>query len=195
MVGFMTYNSKIQMYDVKNDGHSHVICDINQTFPPITSFLVDPIENMEKIESFLESLPDLASQEELETETILGPVIEAALQTCQVDNNNWFSNEPELNSGETVPPTIRDPQKTVPTGKVYLFHCTLPTYGVDGVTPGRLKARWTTSPEEARKLLGTDKEKQILTPEPSKYYSSLSQKCVVDFGSGVELFLFPPING
>ena len=146
--------------------------------------------------SFLESLPDLIIQDELETETILGPVIEAALQTCQMDSNNWFTNEtinPE--TGETLPPPPKDPSKSIPSGKVYLFHCTLPTYGQDGITPGRLKARWTTSPEEARKLLGTDKEKQILSPEPSKYYSELSQKGVVDFGSGVELFLFPPING
>jgi sec23/sec24 trunk domain len=49
--------------------------------------------------------------------------------------------------------------------------------------------------DEARKLLGTDKEKTLLTPEPSKYYSHLAQTCVAEYGSGVELFLFPPVNG
>ena len=195
LVGFMTYNSKIQVYDVANDGHSHVICDVNSTFPPVTSFLVDPVVHMDKIDSFLHNLPSLVG-DELETETILGPVIEAALQTAQVDNGNWIENDPIVNElGEIIPPSPKDPAKSLPAGKVFLFHCTLPTYGSDGVTPGRLKARWTTSPEEAKKLLGTDKEKQILSPEPSKYYSNLAQKCVVDFGSGVELFLFPPING
>jgi protein transport protein SEC24 len=78
---------------------------------------------------------------------------------------------------------------------MYLFHCTLPNFGTDGETPGRLKPRWTTSPDEIRKLLGTDKEKTILAPDTNKYYVNLGQRCVTDFASGVELFLFPPING
>lgn len=130
-------------------------------------------------------------EDELETESILGPVIEAALQTCQVDESNWFVNEDQQLTG----PAARDYEKSVPAGKVYLFHCTLPTYGQDGVTPGRLKPRWTTSQDEVKKLLGTDKEKQILSPEQSKYYTTLAQKCVTDYGSGVELFLFPPVHG
>lgn len=177
------------MYDIVKNGQAHIICDVANTFPPITSFLVDPVQYSEQIETFLTSLPGLYSDDELETETILGPVIEAALQTCQVDSSNWFDN------GAVHNPVAKDPQLAVPVGKVYLFHSTLPTYGQDGVTPGRLKPRWTTSADEIRKLLGTDKEKQILAPEPSKYYNHLAQKCVTDFGSGVELFLFPPVNG
>lgn len=191
MVGFMTYNSKIHMYDVLNNGHAHVICDVSSPFPPITSFLVDPVQHAEQIESFLNTLPDLYPDGELETETILGPVVDAALQTCQVDVSNWYANNP--NDGQIN--TTRDHTQSIAVGKVYLFHCTLPTYGQDGVTPGRLKPRWTSSPDEIRKLLGTDKEKQILAPESSKYYSTLAQRCVSDYGSGVELFLFPPVNG
>ena len=138
--------------------------------------------------SFLENLLTMYDVDSLETESILGPVIEAALQTCQVDVSNWFVNEDQ----EVGP---RDPEKSVPAGKVYLFHCTLPTYGQDGLTPGRLKPRWTNSPDEVKKLLGTDREKQILAPEQSKYYTTLAQKCVTDFGSAVELFLFPPVHG
>lgn len=192
LVGFMTYNSKIQMYDVANLGQAHVICDVANTFPPITTFLVDPVEHADKIDSFLASLPDLYPEDDLETETILGPVIEAALQTCQVDNSNWFTN---VGTEQQQTPASKDPLQAIPVGKVYLFHTTLPTYGQDGVTPGRLKPRWTTSPDDIRKLLGTDKEKTILMPEPSKYYSNLAQKCVTEYGSGVELFLFPPVNG
>lgn len=210
MVGFMTYNSKIHMYDVLNNGHAHVICDVSNPFPPITTFLVDPVQHADEIErfvtgcstflpmylniifiSFLNTLPDLYLESELETETILGPVIEAALQTCQVDISNWYQNNPQ--DGQIN--TAKDPEKSVAVGKVYLFHSTLPTYGQDGVTPGRLKPRWTSSPDEIRKLLGTDKEKLILSPESSKYYNNLAQKCVSDYGSGVELFLFPPVNG
>ena len=50
LVGFMTYNSKIQFYDVRGDGRAHVVCDVTQTFPPITSFLADPIEHADKID-------------------------------------------------------------------------------------------------------------------------------------------------
>lgn len=49
--------------------------------------------------------------------------------------------------------------------------------------------------DEVRKLLGTDKEKTILAPDTNKYYNGLGQRCVTEYGSGVELFLFPPING
>ncbi|RWS23295.1 transport Sec24C-like protein, partial [Leptotrombidium deliense] len=204
LVGFMTYDSKIQMYDIANNGHAYIICDITSTFPPFTSFLVDPLEYADQIESFLSSLPSLVPDDELETETILGPVIEAALKTCQVDNSNWFTDPI---GGDSVQ---KDPTQVIPAGKVYLFHCTLPTYGQDNVTPGRLKPRWTTSAgsyshlrtelsisclDDARSLLKSDKEKQVLTPEPSKYYSELAQRCVSDYGSGVELFLFPPAIG
>lgn len=193
LVGFMTYNSKIQVYDVKNDAQAHVICDIGQVFPVTTYFLADPVEHIDKIEEFLENLPNLFPEDELETESILGPVIEAALLTSQFEVSNWYINE--VMPGENPAPQPRDPEKSIPSGKVYLFHCTLPTYGQDGTTPGRLKPRWTTSIDEVRKLLGSDKEKQILSPEQSKYYSTLAQKCVAEFGSGVELFLFPPVNG
>lgn len=86
--------------------------------------------------SFLQSLPSLYSNEELETQTVLGPVIEAALLTAQVDSGNWFS---DLNNANNNNPSI-------PVGKIYLFHCTLPNFGTDADTPGRLKPRWTTSP-------------------------------------------------
>lgn len=79
---------------------------------------------------------------------------------------------------------------------MYLFHCTLPTSGRDSETPGRLKPRFNPSdPDGGRKILGTDKEKTLLTPESSNYYTNLAQNCVSEYGSGVELFLFPPVNG
>jgi hypothetical protein len=86
------------------------------------------------LNSFLQSLPSLYANEELETQTVLGPVIEAALLTAQVDTGNWFSGQPNANS------------PSMPVGKVYMFHCTLPNFGTDAETPGRLKPRWTTSP-------------------------------------------------
>ncbi len=126
-------------------------------------------------------------------QTILGPVIEAALMTTQVDVNNWFNQE-QANK-VIVDKDQNQTYETIPVGKIYLFHCTLPTYGNDTDTPGRLKPRWTNSIDEIRKLLGSDKEKTVLSPELNKYYLGLGQKCVKDFASGVELFLFPPANG
>ena len=52
LVGFLTYNSKIQIYDIINNGHSHIICDVSSTFPPLTTFLVDPLVHFEQIDRY-----------------------------------------------------------------------------------------------------------------------------------------------
>lgn len=63
-------------------------------------------------------------------------------------------------------------------GKLLVFHSTLPVCDA----PGKLKNR------DDRKLLGTEKEKTILSPQcPS--YSNLGQECV-QAGCSVDLFLF-----
>lgn len=59
-----------------------------------------------------------------------------------------------------------------------VFSSNLPT--VDA--PGKLKNR------DDRKLLGTDKEKTILTPQ-NQAYNTLGQECV-QVGVSVDLFLF-----
>ena len=203
LIGFLTYNSKIQLYDIVNNGHAQVICDVASTFPPLTTFLADPIQHFEQIErlenfksnliinfsflsfSFFQSLPTLYSDDELETQTILGPVIEAALQTCQVDKGNWLFDESQVEKNGSFQSQTNNSQTSIPVGKMYIFHCTLPTYGNEAETPGRLKPRWTTSPDEIRKLLGTEKEKLILSPDGNKYYTTLGQRCVTDFASGI----------
>ncbi|XP_058056951.1 protein transport protein Sec24C [Anopheles bellator] len=63
-------------------------------------------------------------------------------------------------------------------GKLYVFHSTLP----NAEAPGKLKAR------EDRKLLGTEKEKTVLTPQ-STVYNMLAQECV-GAGVSVDLFVF-----
>ncbi|XP_058818925.1 protein transport protein Sec24C [Topomyia yanbarensis] len=63
-------------------------------------------------------------------------------------------------------------------GKLYVFHSSLPT----AEAPGKLKSR------DDRKLLGTDKEKQVLTPQ-STVYNMLGQECV-GVGVSVDLFIF-----
>ncbi|KAK9506894.1 hypothetical protein O3M35_008745 [Rhynocoris fuscipes] len=62
-------------------------------------------------------------------------------------------------------------------GKLIVFHSSLPIYEA----PGKLKNR------EDRKLLGTEKEKTVLTPQNS-VYNNLGQECV-GIGCSVDLFI------
>lgn len=64
------------------------------------------------------------------------------------------------------------------TGKLFVFHSSLPQ--TEG--PGKLK------PREDRKLLGTEKEKSILSPQ-STFYTTLGQD-LVGAGCGVDLYVF-----
>jgi len=61
-----------------------------------------------------------------------------------------------------------------------LFHSSLPA---SEAIPGHLKNR-----EGDRKLLGTEKEKSVLTPQTT-YYNNLGQDCVTN-GVSVDVFLF-----
>ncbi|XP_044736103.1 protein transport protein Sec24C [Chrysoperla carnea] len=63
-------------------------------------------------------------------------------------------------------------------GKLFVFHSSLPT----SEAPGKLKNR------DDRKLLGTDKERTVLTPQ-SNVYNNLGQECVAA-GCSVDLFIF-----
>lgn len=64
------------------------------------------------------------------------------------------------------------------TGKLMVFHSTLPT----AEAPGKLKIR------DERKLLATDKERTVLTPQ-TQAYNQLGQDCV-GAGCSVDLFIF-----
>jgi len=66
------------------------------------------------------------------------------------------------------------------TGKLLVFHSSLPT----AEAPGKLKMR------EERKLLGTDKEKTVITPQTT-FYNQLGQDCS---GSGCRVDLFVAHN-
>merc|ERR1712112_325826 len=86
-----------------------------------------------------------------ETETVLGPVIQAGKEAFK--------------AAECA-------------GKLIVFHHNLPVADA----PGKLKNR------DDRKVLGTDKEKAVLTPQ-SKDYNQFGQECV-RVGCSVDLFLF-----
>lgn len=180
LVGFVTFNSKITVYDVKNGCHAYVISDMT-TVTQCTStskFLVDPAKDFEDIEKFLSSLADLCNEQVCtEQQTVLGPVLEAALKTCLHDTSNYFD--------QTKKPPNR---QIIPTGKIYVLMSSLPTAG-DETTPGRLTMKRNV--DELKRSLGTENESKALSPE-GKYYTQLAQKCINDYASGVELFLFPP---
>jgi protein transport protein SEC24 len=63
---------------------------------------------------------------------------------------------------------------------VLIFQSSLP---ISDAAPGKLKNR-----EADRRLLGTDKEKTVLTPQ-STYYNTLGQECVGN-GVSIDLYLF-----
>ncbi|KYQ47183.1 Protein transport protein Sec24C [Trachymyrmex zeteki] len=63
-------------------------------------------------------------------------------------------------------------------GKLLIFHSSLPI----AEAPGKLKNR------DDRKVLGTDKEKTVLTPQ-NNVYNNLGQECV-GAGCSVDLFIF-----
>jgi protein transport protein SEC24 len=100
--------------------------DVNDMFMPLLDgFLCEPEESEEIIDSLMEQIPAMFA-ESRETETILGPAIQAGLEALKASNC---------------------------PGKLLVFHSSLPI----AEAPGKLKNR------DDRKLLGTEKEKTVLS--------------------------------
>ncbi|GFS08347.1 transport protein Sec24C [Elysia marginata] len=89
------------------------------------------------------------------------------------------SKETELVLGPVIQAGLDALQSADRAGRLYIFHTGLPT----AEAPGKIKNR------DDRKLLGTEKEKTILSPQTS-FYNKLGTDCVAA-GCSVELFLFP----
>lgn len=90
------------------------------------------------------------------------------------------SKETELVLGPVVEAGLEALKSAQLCGKLFVFHSNLPN---SLLAPGCLKNR------DDRKLLGSDKEKQILTPQ-TDYYAQLGKRCVEN-GCSVDLFLIP----
>ncbi|XP_041364667.1 protein transport protein Sec24C-like [Gigantopelta aegis] len=154
-VGFVTYGKELHFYNVKGSlaqPQMMVVSDIEDMFVPLLDgCLVTLAESEAVIDSLLLQIPELFA-ESRETETVLGPVIQAGLDA--------------LKSADRC-------------GKLLIFHTSLPT----AEAPGKLKNR------DDRKLLGTEKEKTLLTTQ-CPFYTKLGQECVAA-GCSVDLFLFP----
>ncbi|XP_070544863.1 protein transport protein Sec24C-like [Ptychodera flava] len=154
-VGFVTYDKSLHFYNVNGalaQPQMLVVSDINDVFMPLLDgFLVKLSDARPVIDSLLEQIPQMFS-ETRETETMLGPVVQAGLEAMKAADC---------------------------CGKLFVFHSSLPI----AEAPGKLKNR------DDRKLLGSDKEKTVLTPQ-GNFYSKLAQNCVAA-GCSVDLFLFP----
>ncbi|CAD5209165.1 unnamed protein product [Bursaphelenchus xylophilus] len=105
----------------------------------------------------------------------------ANLERCLRDIRQTFSDTrvTETILGPAIKIGLESLKAARRSGKLFVFHTNLPTVEA----PGKLKNR------EDRKLLGTDKEKQVLSPG-TEYYGRLGEECV-KHGVGVDLFFFP----
>jgi len=153
-VGFMTYDSKINFYNCNSklaQPQQMTVGDVGDMFVPLSEgFFVSPEDSEAVIDSLMETIPQMFGETK-ETETILGPVIQAGKEAFKAADC---------------------------TGKLIIFHHNLPI----AEAPGKLKSR------DDRKVLGSDKEKAVLTPQ-SKEYNQFGQDCVT-VGCSVDLFLF-----
>ncbi|XP_076263106.1 COPII coat complex component secretory 24CD [Rhynchophorus ferrugineus] len=153
-VGFITYNSSVHFYNIKSTlaaPQMMVVGDTQDMFMPLLDgFLCTPEESESVIDALMEQIPVMFADTK-ETEIVLLPAIVAGLEALKASDC---------------------------TGKLMVFHSTLPT----AEAPGKLKNR------EDRKLLGTDKERTILNPQ-TQAYNQLGQDCV-GAGCSVDLFVF-----
>jgi len=153
-VGFMTYDSKINFYNCNAalaQPQQMTVGDLEDMFVPLAEgLMVDVTESEAVVDSLLQSIPAMFS-ENRETETMLGPVLQAGKEAFKAAGM---------------------------AGKLVVFHHNLPV----AAAPGQLKNR------DDRKCLGTDKEKQVLSPQ-TKFYNDIGQECV-SVGCSVDLFLF-----
>lgn len=89
------------------------------------------------------------------------------------------NKETELLLGPVIESGIEALKSAKLSGKLFIFHSNLP----NALAPGQLKNR------DDKKLLGTEKEKQVLTPQ-NDYYGLLGKKCLEN-GCCVDFFLLP----
>ncbi|XP_037294695.1 protein transport protein Sec24D isoform X1 [Manduca sexta] len=104
-----------------------------------------------------------------------GPVLQALLQQLPVMFND--NKETETILLPAVQAGLEALKAADTSGQLFVFHTTLPTYNA----PGKLINR------EDRKLLGTEKEKQILSPQTTAY-NETGQACSAA-GVAVEMFV------
>ena len=90
-VGFMTYDHKINFYNIKGNlsqPQQMTVGDVDDMFVPLVDGLMCSLEESESvIDSLLEQIPIMFG-ETRETETILAPVIQAGKEAFKVRASN-----------------------------------------------------------------------------------------------------------
>ena len=138
-VGFVTYDSKVHFYNL-NKGLSQpqmmTVGDVGDMFVPLVEgFMVNADESEAVIDALMEQIPAMFG-ETRETETVLGPVIQAGKEAFKVRVNFCWRR--------TILRHIAFFQAAQCAGKLIVFHHNLPV----AEAPGKLKNR------DDRKLLG-----------------------------------------
>ena len=86
-VGFMTYDRKINFYNIKGNlsqPQQMTVGDVGDMFVPLVDGFMCTVEESETvIDSLMEQIP-LMFGETRETETVLGPVIQAGKEAFKV---------------------------------------------------------------------------------------------------------------
>ncbi|XP_078094614.1 protein transport protein Sec24C-like [Mustelus asterias] len=154
-VGFVTYDRALHFYNVKDtlmQPQMVVLTDVSDlTTPLLDGFLVNAKESSTLINSLLDKIPSLF-MDSLEGDVLFGPVVQAGLEALKTADCS---------------------------GKLFIFHTSLPT----AKAPGALRNRHDNS------IINTSKEQTLFQPQNS-YYQKLAEQCVAQ-GCCVDLFLFP----
>lgn len=108
-----------------------------------------------------------------EARTVLESFLSQLPETFAANRTTQVILEPVIRAG------VEAVNAAACNGRLFVFHSSLPT----AQAPGLLKNRVDS------KILGTDKEKTLLSPVSSSY-QKLAEECV-KVGVSVELFLFP----
>ena len=89
-VGFMTYDSKINFYNINGaltQPQQMTVGDVNDMFVPLADgLMVGADESEAVIDSLMEQIPQMFADTR-ETETILGPVIQAGKEAFKVSSH------------------------------------------------------------------------------------------------------------
>uniref|UniRef100_A0AAF5CSM4 PDZ domain-containing protein n=1 Tax=Strongyloides stercoralis TaxID=6248 RepID=A0AAF5CSM4_STRER len=155
-VGFVTYDNRLHFYNLSSKSkrpEMSIVSDVNDIFIPyVEGFLVDASEAEGNIEKILNEIPNIFGTSKV-TEICFGPIIQAGLYALKTTDRS---------------------------GKIFVFHTSLPTYEA----PGKLVYRGNKNNS------GIDKEDPATLSSNVDYYTNLGKECVKN-GVSVDLFLFP----
>lgn len=173
-VGFITYANSVQFYNIKASGGG--ITTKPGTMPSSSAFSSSPFkpEMMEVTDVDDMFMPLLDGF--LATPAEAAVAIQSIMDQIPIMFRNTKETETILLPAILAGMEALKANETV--GKLLVFHSSLPIYEA----PGKLVNR------DDRKMLGSDKEKTVLSPQ-STVYNNLAQDCVNN-GVCVDIFVF-----